>query len=43
MYGVLEKKSRSWTEYIKVLWSGNGTWKRKFYVLTNVGLLVYED
>lgn len=43
MYGHLEKKSRSWTEYLKVLWNGSATWKRKFYVLTNVGLLVYPD
>jgi hypothetical protein len=43
MYGHLEKKSRNWTEYLKVLWNGNATWKRKFYVLTNVGLLIYPD
>lgn len=42
MYGYLEKKSSHWTEYLKVLWSGKVTWKQKFYVLTNVGMLVYN-
>jgi hypothetical protein len=43
MVGYLDKKSSHWTEYLKVLWSGKVTWKRKFYVLTNVGLLVYKE
>lgn len=43
MYSYLEKKSRSWTELIRTLWSGNSTWKKRFYVLTNLGMLVYED
>lgn len=43
MYGYLEKKSRNWKEYIKALWGGSATWKKRFYVLSNIGMLVYED
>lgn len=41
MYGYLDKKSNSWTESIKFIWGGAPTWNKMFYVLTNVGLLVY--
>jgi hypothetical protein len=43
MFGFLEKKSRNWKEYVKLLWGGSATWKKRFYVLSNIGLLVYED
>ena len=43
MYGHLDKKSKDWNENLKVLWSGSSSWKKKFYVLTNTGLLVYPD
>ena len=42
-HGYLEKKSRNWKEYVKLLWGGSPTWKKRFYVLSNLGLLVYED
>jgi len=41
MSGFVYKKSGSWTEYFKI-W-GNATWKKKFLVLTNVGLLVFDQ
>lgn len=43
MYGYLEKKSRSWKEALKPLWGGKATWRKNFYVLSNIGLLVYEN
>jgi hypothetical protein len=43
MFGYLEKKSRNWTEYLKVLWGGSPKWKKKYFVLTNIGLIVYAD
>jgi hypothetical protein len=43
MYGDLDKKSRSWKESVKFLWGGSSQWDKMFYVLTNVGLLVYQD
>lgn len=43
MFGWLEKKSRNWTEYLKVLWGGSPKWKKKYFVLTNIGMIVYAD
>jgi hypothetical protein len=40
MSGYLYKKSNSWTEYFR-LWGAK--WKRKFLVLTNIGLLIFEE
>jgi hypothetical protein len=41
MYGDLDRKSNSWKEAVKFLWGGSTNWEKRFYVLTNVGLLVY--
>ena len=40
MQGYLFKKSRSWTQYLR-LWGP--TWKKQYLILTNIGLLVFED
>lgn len=40
MSGFINKKSRSWTEYFN-LWGAK--WKRKFAVLTNVGLVLFDE
>ena len=43
MYGELEMKSQNWRDAVRFLWGGDASWETKFYVLTNVGMLVYED
>lgn len=40
MQGFLNKKSRSWTEYF-YLWGQS--WRRKLIILTNVGLLIFDE
>lgn len=40
MQGYLYKKSRSWTDYF-YLW--RSSWKRKFVILTNLGLLIFDE
>lgn len=41
MSGFLYKKSRSWTELFSFF--GGSTWKRKYVILTNVGLVVFDE
>ncbi|CDW84352.1 UNKNOWN [Stylonychia lemnae] len=40
MSGYLYKKSRSWTDFL-TLWGPS--WKKKFVILTNVGLVLFEE
>lgn len=40
--GFIYKKSGSWTEYFR-LWGGAVTWKRKYIIVTNVGLLIFDE
>ena len=40
MSGYLFKKSRSWTDFL-TLWGPS--WKKKFAILTNVGLVMFEE
>jgi len=41
MQGYLYKKDSAWTGYWKMLLDKDD-WEASFYVLTNVGLLVFE-
>jgi hypothetical protein len=38
--GYLYKKTFNWTEYF-ILWGS--TWKRKFLILTDLGLLIFDE
>ena len=40
--GWIFKKSGSWTEYFR-LWGGGVTWKKKFLLATNLGLLIFDE
>ena len=40
--GWVFKKSGSWTEYFR-LWGGSVTWKKKFLLATNLGLLIFDE
>ncbi len=40
--GFIYKKSGSWTEYFR-LWGGAVTWKRKYIIVTNVGLIIFDE
>ena len=40
MSGFLYKKSRSWTQLFSFF---GATWKRKYIILTNVGLVVFDE
>jgi hypothetical protein len=41
--GYLYKKSGSWTEYFR-LWGGQQiTWKKKYILATNLGLLMFDE
>jgi len=40
--GHLYSKAADWTKYWKMMFNEDN-WVSKFYVLTNVGILVFED